>query len=292
VLGETDLRWGQGIVSKVQLLNARRSRRTASRWRVAGVDQHARTSNSACGAEPTWPRFDAGDGQRVMLPCRMLLCRMLLRIAYAQLRMSRLSCQKNQMPGEGAVRDIPRGEITRQLLAWSTGDESSMRMAFSALHDELRRLAERALSGERANHTLEPSGLVSEAFFRMLDQQRIEWQSREHFTATAAQMMRRILVDYSRAHSAAKRGHGAPALPLDAAALMPSDSMDELVAIHDALEALAVVDRSQSEIVALRFFGGMTHEEIASYLGVSLPTVERRWRLARAWLYRKLRATT
>ncbi len=175
------------------------------------------------------------------------------------------------------------------MLAWSAGDESSMRMVFSALHDEIRRLAERALSGERANHTLEPSGLVSEAFFRMLDQQRVEWQSREHFMATAAQMMRRIRVDYGRGRSAAKRGHGAPALPLDDAALVPSDSMDELPAIHDALEALAAVDPMQSEIVALRFFGGMTHEEIARHLGVSLPTVERRWRLARAWLYRKLK---
>ncbi len=164
-----------------------------------------------------------------------------------------------------------------------------MRMVFSALHDELRRLAERALAGERANHTLETSGLVSEAFFRLLDQQRIEWQSREHFMATAAQMMRRILVDYGRGRSTAKRGHGEPALSLAEAMLVPSDSLDELTAIHDALEALAAVDHMQSEIVALRFFGGMTHEEIARYLGVSLPTVERRWRLARAWLYRKLK---
>jgi RNA polymerase sigma factor (TIGR02999 family) len=195
------------------------------------------------------------------------------------------------MPGHEAVRDIPPGEITRQLLAWSAGDESSMRTVFSALHDELRRQAERALARERRNHTLEASGLVGEAFFRMLDQQRVEWQSREHFIATAVQMMRRILVDHGRGQSAAKRGHGAPVVPLAEAMHVPSESMDELATIHDALEALAVVDGMQSEIVALRFFGGLTHEEIARHLGVSPPTVERRWRLARAWLYRRLKGT-
>jgi RNA polymerase sigma factor (TIGR02999 family) len=138
------------------------------------------------------------------------------------------------------------------------------------------------------NHTLGTSGLVSEAFLRMLEQQRVEWQSREHFMATAAHMMRRILVDHGRSRSAAKRGSGATALPLAEAAFVSDDSMAELQAIHGALEALAAIDPMRSEIVTLRFFGGMTHEEIARYLGVSVPTVERRWRIARAWLYREL----
>lgn len=163
---------------------------------------------------------------------------------------------------------------------------------FSALHDELHRLAECTLRGERVNHTLGTSGLVSEAFFRMLKQQRVEWQSREHFMATAAHMMRRILVDHGRGRSAAKRGSGAAALPLVEAAFVSDESIEEMQAIHDALEALATIDPMQSEIVTLRFFGGMTHEEIARYLGVSVPTVERRWRIARAWLYRELERST
>lgn len=192
-----------------------------------------------------------------------------------------------QTPGREVARNIARGEITRQLLAWKRGDRSSMSMVFSALHDELHRLAEHALRGERVNHTLGTSGLVSEAFLRMR-RQRVEWQSREHFVATAAHMMRRILVDHGRGRSAKKRGGGAAALPLAEDALVSAESMAELQAIHGALEALATVDPMQSEIVTLRFFGGMTHEEIARYLGVSVPTVERRWRIARAWLYREL----
>jgi RNA polymerase sigma factor (TIGR02999 family) len=182
----------------------------------------------------------------------------------------------------------PRGEITRHLLAWSEGDPQAPRNVFAALYETLHGLAQRALSGERADHTLGTVGLVSEAFFRLMEQQRIQWRSREHFLATAAQMMRRILIDYARARSTTKRGHAMPVLPIDAAALVASESLDEISAIHGALDALAEVDRSQSEIVELRFFGGMTHDEIASYLGLSLPTVERRWRLARAWLYLRL----
>jgi RNA polymerase sigma factor (TIGR02999 family) len=194
------------------------------------------------------------------------------------------------MIGEQAVLRNPPEEITRQLVAWSAGDGRAAAPAFSALYATLRRLARRALSAERVDHTLGTAGLISEAFFRLLEQQRIEWKSREHFIATAAQLMRRILIDHARGRITARRGSGVPALPLVEAALAASGSLDGLVAIHDALEALAAVDRMQSEIVELRFFGGMTHEEIASYLGISLATVERRWRLARAWLFRHLRS--
>lgn len=183
---------------------------------------------------------------------------------------------------------VPQGEITRHLLAWNEGDPQALRCVFAALYETLHGLARRALSGERADHTLGTSGLVSEAFFRLMEQQRVRWRSREHFIATAAQMMRRILIDYARARSATKRGQAVPVLPIDAAALVASDLLDELTEIHEALDALAAVDHSQSKIVEMRFFGGMTHEEIAAYLGLSLPTIERRWRLARAWLYRRL----
>lgn len=192
------------------------------------------------------------------------------------------------MCGFAVVREPTRGEITRRLLDWNTGDEAAAPEVFAALHGELHYLAVRTLSRERANHTLGSSGLVGEAFVRMR-QQRPAWQSREHFMATVAQMMRRILIDYSRHRGAAKRGHGAPALDLADALFVASDATAELLAIHDALQALAEVDLMLSEIVTLRFFGGMTHEEIAHYLQVSLPTVERRWRVARAWLYRELR---
>jgi RNA polymerase sigma factor (TIGR02999 family) len=197
------------------------------------------------------------------------------------------------MAGEQAsLRGVPRGEITNQLLAWRAGDERAATRAFSALYATLRRLAGRAMAGERFDHTLETAGLVHEAFFRILEQQRIEWRSREHFIATAAQIMRRILIDHARGRGAAKRGHGVRALPLIEAGLVPSAALDELTAIHDALEALGAIDPAQSEIIELRFFGGLTHDEIAGYLGLSLATVERRWRLARAWLYRELRGST
>lgn len=194
--------------------------------------------------------------------------------------------------GQVASRESSRGDITRQLLAWSAGNATAASTAFSALYAALRELARRALSGERTAHTLGTAGLVSEAFFRLMDQQRIEWKSREHFLATAAQMMRRVLIDHARGRRAAKRGHGVPALPLVDDAWLPDDALDGLVAIHGALEALAAVDPALSELVELRFFGGMTQDEVASYLAISVTTVERRWRLARAWLYRHLTSAT
>ena len=194
------------------------------------------------------------------------------------------------MDGDETVsRGVQQDGITKNLLAWQTGGSHAVATAFSTLHATLRRLARRALATERTDHTLGTAGLISEAFLRMLEQQHIEWRNSEHFIATAAQMMRRILIDHARGRSAAKRGHGISLRPLDEAELVPDDSLDGLLAIHEALEALELVDRTKSKIVELRFFGGMTHEEIADHLGVSLPTVERRWRLARAWLYRHLK---
>jgi RNA polymerase sigma factor (TIGR02999 family) len=178
-----------------------------------------------------------------------------------------------------------KSAITEQLRA---GDPPAMANAFAALYPTLRRLAERALAGERAGHTLGSAGLISEAYFRLVEQRAIAWQNREHFVATAAQMMRRILVDYARGRAAQKRGAGARPLTLDENAPVAAESLGEIAALHDALEILATIDPQQSEIVALRFFGGLDHAEIARHLGLSVPTVERRWRLARAWLYRQL----
>jgi RNA polymerase sigma-70 factor, ECF subfamily len=193
------------------------------------------------------------------------------------------------MPENGVLsHKAVRSDVTVNLLAWSAGDDHALHTVFAALHERLSRLATRALSAERANHTLDTTGVISETYLRMLEQQHVEWRSREQFIATAAQMMRRILIDYARARRTAKRGRDVPMLPLSNALVVQCDLPDEVTAIRDALEALAAVDRALAEIIELRFFGGMTHDQIAGHLGLSVATIERRWRLGRAWLYRYL----
>lgn len=187
------------------------------------------------------------------------------------------------------LREDPCGDITERLLAWSAGDSRAATPAFVALYSALSQLARRELSGERTEHTLGTAGLISEAYLRLREQDRVEWRSRGHFIATAARVMRRILIDHARHRNRVKRGRRVRVVPLVEAALVQVDALDGLAAIHDALEALASVDPMHSEIVDLRFFGGMTHEDIATHLGVSTATVERRWRLARAWLYQRLK---
>jgi RNA polymerase sigma factor (TIGR02999 family) len=192
------------------------------------------------------------------------------------------------MPEKGAMHKAVRSDVTVHLLAWSAGDDHALHTVFSALHERLSSLAVRALSTERANHTLDTAGVISETYLRMLGQQHVEWRSREQFIATAAHMMRRILIDYARARRTAKRGCNVAMLPLSNAMLVQSDLLDEVTAIHDALEALAAVDHVQAKIIELRFFGGMTHDQIGNHLGLSVATIERRGRLGRAWLYRYL----
>jgi RNA polymerase sigma-70 factor (ECF subfamily) len=181
-----------------------------------------------------------------------------------------------------------RCDITAHLLAWSAGNDEALHTVFATLHERLSQLAARALSGERANHTLGTAGLISETYMRMLEQQHLQWRSREQFIAIAAQMMRRVLIDYARGRRTAKRGYGTVVVPLAEATPVGSDLLDGVTAIHDALEALGSVNHLQAKIIELRFFGGMTHDEIGSNLGLSVATVERRWRLGRAWLYRYL----
>jgi RNA polymerase sigma-70 factor (ECF subfamily) len=191
-------------------------------------------------------------------------------------------------PSECVLPTDSNGEITRQLLAWTEGNQAALHGAFTGLYESLHGLARRALSRERASHTFGTAGLVGEAFFRMLEQSRTHWRSREHFLAIAAQMMRRILVDYARSRGSFKRGGAAQRVPIMFDIELPAGSTNELIAIHEALEALEALAPTQCKIVELRFFGGLSNDEIARYLGVSIPTVERRWRLARAWLYREL----
>ena len=156
------------------------------------------------------------------------------------------------------------------------------------MYDELRRLARRALSAERSHHSLQASALVHEAYIRLLEINRIDWQDRAHFFAFAARVMRRILVDWARARKVSRRGGGAATMSLDEALVGSSDTSPDLVALDDALNALATIDERKAQVVEMRFFGGMSVEETAGLLQVSPGTVMRDWRLAKVWLLREL----
>lgn len=186
--------------------------------------------------------------------------------------------------------DEKAGEVTRLLLAWSDGDEHALADLMPRVYDELRSLAASYLRRERPGHTLQTSALVHEAYLRLVDQTRVRWHDRRHFFGIAAQAMRRVLVDHARGHLYAKRGGGARRLSLDEALTAAAESAPELVALDEALDRLAAADPQQAKIVELRFFGGLTGEEIGELLGVSVSTVTRGWRLARAFLYRSLTA--
>jgi RNA polymerase sigma factor (TIGR02999 family) len=156
------------------------------------------------------------------------------------------------------------------------------------VYDELRSLASSYLRRESSGHTLETGALVHEAFLRLVDQERVQWQNRAQFFGIAAQMMRRILVDHARSHLYLKRGGGERKLSLDEALTLSAERAPELVALDEALQDLDTIAPQAARIVELRFFAGLTSEEIAHVLGVSVPTVTRGWRMARAWLYRHL----
>lgn len=177
-------------------------------------------------------------------------------------------------------------ELTHLLLDWGKGDKDALDKLMPLVYDELRSLARRYLSRESAGHTLQTTALVNEAYLRLIDQSRVQWQNRAHFFAICAQMMRRILVDHARKQHYAKRGGGAVRLSLDDVAMLSKEKAAELVALDEALEKLAEMDSRRSRVVELRFFGGLNNEEIASVLGISANTVMRDWNLAKAWLYK------
>jgi RNA polymerase sigma factor (TIGR02999 family) len=181
-------------------------------------------------------------------------------------------------------------EITQLLVAWSDGDESALARLTPLVYDELHRLAHHYMSGERAGHTLQTTALVNEAYVRLIDWKNVRWQNRAHFFGVSAQLMRRILVDFARSHGYEKRGGGTRPVTLDDAALVGDSKGTDMVALDDALNALAELDARQSRVVELRFFGGLTNEEAAEVLKVSEATVRRDWSLARAWLHRELAA--
>jgi RNA polymerase sigma factor (TIGR02999 family) len=180
------------------------------------------------------------------------------------------------------------GSVTGRLLAWKQGDEAALADLAPAVHGELLRIARRCLRGERRGVTLSPTALINEAYLRLVDVQRVNWQGRAHFLAMAARIMRRILVEAARARRRQKRGGGGVQVTLTDE-MQSTDTPHDLVALDDALEALAVLDRRRSRVVELRFFGGLTVDETAAVLGISAETAMRDWKLARAWLRRELR---
>ena len=191
-------------------------------------------------------------------------------------------------PAARVKRESPPA-VTELLLAWGRGDESAFEQLIPLVHAELHRMARRFMLGKRAGHTLQTTVLVNEAYLRLVDLDRVRWQDRAHFFAMSARLMRRILVDYARSRQFVKRGGGARMVLFDEALVaMPQRGLD-LVALDDALQALAALDPRTSEVVEMRFFGGLTVEETAEALHVSAQTVMRDWRLAKAWLHRELR---
>ena len=183
-------------------------------------------------------------------------------------------------------------EITRLLHAWRGGDIAAFDRLAPLVYDELRRMAHGYMRGEREEATLQATALVNEAFLRLVDATGVDWSDRAHFFAVSAQMMRRILVDAARARGRAKRGGAAAKLSLDEVPEIGSEHAQELVAVDDALDALAAFDPRKARVVELRFFGGLSVEETAAVLGLSPQSVMRDWRLARAWLLRELDRST
>ena len=179
-------------------------------------------------------------------------------------------------------------KVTQLLGDWSGGDEGALERLFPLVQPELHRLAHHYISRERADHTLQTTAILNEAYLRLVDDTKPVWQGRSHFIAAAAQLMRRIMVDHARERHSLKRGGGALKVTLDEAALVTETRSEELLALDEALNELAEQDPRKSQIVELRYFGGLSVKETAEFLKLSQRTVEREWTMAKAWLYRAL----
>ena len=190
--------------------------------------------------------------------------------------------QRVAQPGEPEASDV-----STLLRAWSDGDQSALKGLTPIVYDELHRLAHRYLERERSGHTLQTTALVNEAYIRLVDYKRMQWQNRAHFLAVSAQVMRRILVDHARGHNV-KRGAGVQHVSLDEGAVIGGDQASDLVALDDAMNALARLDPRKVQIIEMRFFGGLSVEETAEVLKVSPATVRRDWSIAKFWLYLEL----
>ena len=179
-------------------------------------------------------------------------------------------------------------QITQLLLAWGKGDETALETLMPMVYDELRRVAARHLRRQRPGHTLQTTALVNEAYLRLIDSSQVGWQNRAHFFAVSAQLMRRILVDFARSRQYLKRGGGAQQVSLDEALVVAPERSADLLELDEALTRLGALNPRQAQVVELRYFGGLSEEETAEALKVSLRTVQRDWNLARLWLYRQI----
>jgi RNA polymerase sigma-70 factor (ECF subfamily) len=200
-------------------------------------------------------------------------------------------------PKEGTALDLSRStdhlmstvpQVTQLLLDWKNGDEQAIGRLTPIIYVELRRLAAHYLNDEHAANTLQPTALVNEAYIRLVAQNMPDWECRSHFFGVAAHLMRQVLVDHARKHRSAKRGDGAAVLSLDEGLSFAAGKSNEVIALDDALTALAAVDPRKSRVVELRYFGGFSVEETAQALNISIATVGREQRLAEAWLHREL----
>jgi RNA polymerase sigma factor (TIGR02999 family) len=194
------------------------------------------------------------------------------------------------MNSDPPVPPADAAPITDLLIQASGGDAAAIDRLLPVVYDQLHRIAHRALQGERSGHTLATTGLVHEAYLKLVDQTRVGWRDRAHFFAVAALAMRRILVDYARRHRRAKRGGGASVVTLDEGVVSLDERAENLVALDEALTRLSELNPRLSRVVECRFFGGLTEEEIAEALGVTTRTVKRDWAKARGWLYQELTA--
>ncbi len=188
------------------------------------------------------------------------------------------------------MSDVVPREVTQLLGQWTDGDRQALDELMPLVYEELRRMAHRHMAQERAGHTMQATALVNEVYLKLKDQRMAQWKNRAQFFAVAAQLMRRVLVDYARQHARVKRGGGARALSLDDAMLVANDKADEVLALDDALQKLEQFDKRKSQVAEMRFFAGLSAKETAEALSISVETVTRDWRLARAWLRHELNA--
>jgi RNA polymerase sigma-70 factor, ECF subfamily len=183
------------------------------------------------------------------------------------------------------LSERPADNVTHLLIELSKGDRGAVDLLLPVIYDELRKLAANYLRRERVDHTLQPTALVHEAYLKLIDQSRVNWQNRAHFFGVAAQIMRRLLVDHARKHNAEKRGQDFQKLSLDENIDRAVERSAELIALDDALKTLASFDAQKARMVELRYFGGLSIEETAGVLGVTPTTIKRHWRFAKAWLH-------
>ena len=186
------------------------------------------------------------------------------------------------------MAETPAHDVTQLLQAWSEGDERALDKLMPLVYRELHRLAQRYMAHERPGHTLQTTALVNEAYLRLVDAGRVNFQNRAHFFAVSAQLMRRILVEFARRHGSQKRGGEVQRVSLEESLVVYGERGADLVALDDALQALAAIDPRRSQVVELRFFGGLSVEETAEVLRVSPETVMHDWKLAKAWLLRAM----